>query len=259
MYTGNDLYFPKAADDDVLADLRKLRDWLGRFPKLRQWAASKLIDPSMTEEARQRSWKLLSSVRPVKFNESEWHVPREQASHVCATSSRPSRSTTRPSSHRVPASSGRQRLAQPFYGRESCSIAVHAAADEPYQYLIDDCAPIYRRHGGRPHWGKLHLMGTRELSAMYPKVVRLPGPCASSSTHKVACSTPTCASCLPTPDASPQEPHHAPLEPPPICDHRRTGRSRRHRGPVQRSKAPRTTPTFSTCKPRCHAGWARPR
>jgi FAD/FMN-containing dehydrogenase len=46
---------------------------------------------------------------------------------------------------------------------------VHAAAEEPYQYLIQDCAPIYRAHSGRPHWGKLHLMGTAELSAMYPK------------------------------------------------------------------------------------------
>ncbi|HEX5310851.1 D-arabinono-1,4-lactone oxidase [Aquabacterium sp.] len=170
VYTGNDLYFPKAADDDVLADLRKLRDWLGRFPKLRQWAASKLIDPSMTEEARQRSWKLLSSVRPVKFNESEWHVPREQGvaclRDIIQTIEKHNEAFF-PIEFRFIKGDGA--WLSPFYGRESCSIAVHAAADEPYQYLIDDCAPIYRRHGGRPHWGKLHLMGTRELSAMYPK------------------------------------------------------------------------------------------
>ncbi|MGE5452120.1 MAG: D-arabinono-1,4-lactone oxidase [Acidobacteriota bacterium] len=170
VYTGNDLYFPKAADDDVLSDLRKLRDWLGRFPHLRQWAASKLIDPSMTEEARQRSWKLLSSVRPVKFNESEWHVPRDQGVACLRDIIQAIEKHNEaffPIEFRF--IKGDTAWLSPFHGRDSCSIAVHAAAEEPYQYLIKDCAPIYRAHAGRPHWGKLHLMGTADLSAMYPK------------------------------------------------------------------------------------------
>ncbi len=170
VYEGSDLYFPKAADDDVLADLRKLRDWLGRFPQLRQWAASKLIDPAMTEEARQRSWKLLSSVRPVKFNESEWHVPREQGVaclRAIIKAIEKHNEAFFPIEFRFIKGDGA--WLSPFHGRDCCSIAVHAAAEEPYQYLIQDCAPIYRAHSGRPHWGKLHLMGTAELSAMYPK------------------------------------------------------------------------------------------
>ena len=79
VYTGQDLMLPKPGDEDVLGDLKKLRDWLGRFPKLRRWAAQQAIDANMTEDARHRSFRLLSSVRPTRFNETEWHLPRDRA------------------------------------------------------------------------------------------------------------------------------------------------------------------------------------
>ena len=58
-------------DEDVLGDLKMLRDWLGRFPQLRQWVARQFIDGNQTEEARHRAHRLLSTVRPMKFNESK--------------------------------------------------------------------------------------------------------------------------------------------------------------------------------------------
>jgi FAD-linked oxidoreductase len=170
IYTGNDLLLPNPADDEVMADLRKLRDWLGHFPKLRQWAAQKAIDPNQTEEARHRSFRLLSSVRPMKFNESEWHVPRAQAidcfKQVIAAIERHNEAFF-PLEFRF--IKGDDAWLSPFYQRDCCSIAVHAAADEPWQYLVQDCAPIFRAHQGRPHWGKLHTMGEAELSTMYPR------------------------------------------------------------------------------------------
>ena len=57
----------------------------------------------------------------------------------------------------------------PFHNRDCCSIAVHAAADEEWRYLVDDFAPIFRAHQGRPHWGKLHRMTEAELSKAYPR------------------------------------------------------------------------------------------
>lgn len=170
IYTGTDLLLPNPSDDEVLADLRKLRDWLGRIPKMRRWVAQKLIDPSMTDEARHRAFKLLSSVRPIKFNESEWHVPREQGvaclRQILAAIEKHNEAFF-PIEFRF--IKGDDAWLSPFHGRDSCSIAVHAAADEAHDYLIRDCAPIYRAHQGRPHWGKLHEMGYAELSAMYPR------------------------------------------------------------------------------------------
>lgn len=170
VYTGQDLLLPQSADDQVLADLRQLRDWLGRFPQLRQWVAGKFIDGNQTEEARHRAHRLLSTVRPMKFNESEWHVPRAQGVSclrqiIAAIEKR--NEAFFPIEFRF--IKGDDAWLSPFHGRDSCSIAVHAAADEPHDYLIKDCTPIYRAHQGRPHWGKLHPLGVAELSALYPR------------------------------------------------------------------------------------------
>lgn len=170
VYTGKDLMLPKPGDEDVLGDLKMLRDWLGRFPKLRRWAAQQAIDPKMTEDARHRSFRLLSSVRPTRFNETEWHLPRERAlaclqAVVAKLESR--NEVFFPLEFRFIRRD--EAWLSPFHARDCCSIAVHAAADEAWQYLIDDFAPIFRAHQGRPHWGKLHRLGEAELSKMYPR------------------------------------------------------------------------------------------
>lgn len=170
VYTGQDLLLPKPGDEDVLGDLKMLRDWLGHFPKLRRWAAQQAIDPKMTEDARHRSFRLLSSVRPTRFNETEWHLPRERAL-VClreVVAKLESRNEVFfPLEFRFIRRDGA--WLSPFHERDCCSIAVHAAAGEAWQYLIDDFAPIFRSHQGRPHWGKLHRLQAADLSKMYPR------------------------------------------------------------------------------------------
>jgi len=170
VYTGPDLLLPKPGDEDVLGDLKMLRDWLGHFPKLRRWAAQQAIDPKMTEDARHRSFRLLSSVRPTRFNETEWHLPRERAlaclrEVVAKLESR--NEVFFPLEFRFIRRDGA--WLSPFHERDCCSIAVHAAAGEAWQYLIDDFAPIFRSHQGRPHWGKLHRLQAADLSKMYPR------------------------------------------------------------------------------------------
>jgi len=167
---GVDVLAPQSQDEQMLSDLRKLRDWLGRFPDLRRWAAGKLIDESMTEEARNRSWKLLSTARPTRFNESECHVPREQGiacvrEVIAALEKR--NDVFFPMEFRFV--KGDDAWLSPFHKRDSCSIAVHAAHGEPHDYLVSEIGPIFRKHGGRPHWGKLHNLMAKELAALYPR------------------------------------------------------------------------------------------
>ena len=57
----------------------------------------------------------------------------------------------------------------PFYDRDSGSIAVHAYYKDDYRRLFAQVEPILRRHGGRPHWGKLHTLKARDLEALYPR------------------------------------------------------------------------------------------
>jgi FAD-linked oxidoreductase len=159
-----------APDEDVLRDLRKLRDWLGRWPALRRWVAQRMIDPSMHEEATDWSWKLLSTQRPTRFNETECHVPRDQGvaclREVLATLERRD-DIYFPIEFRFIA--GDDAWLSPFHARDSCSIAVHAAHDEPWDYLVKDIGAVFRRHAGRPHWGKLHDRSAAELRALYPR------------------------------------------------------------------------------------------
>ncbi|WP_284619566.1 D-arabinono-1,4-lactone oxidase [Aquabacterium humicola] len=159
-----------SADEDVLKDLKRLRDWAGRFPKLRRWLAAKLIDLDQREEATDWSWKLLSTVRPTLFNESEAHVPRE-AGLACLRDALAA--IERHDEAFFPLEfryiRGDDAWLSPFHRRDSCSIAVHAAADEPWQYLVKDVGQVFRKHGGRPHWGKLHDRSAAELAALYPR------------------------------------------------------------------------------------------
>jgi FAD/FMN-containing dehydrogenase len=48
-------------------------------------------------------------------------------------------------------------------------VACHALQGEAYDYLVNDLGPVFRRHGGRPHWGKLHDLAAPQLQALYPR------------------------------------------------------------------------------------------
>lgn len=161
---------PHSADENVLADLQKLRDWLGRWPQLRRWAAAKLIDPAQTEHALDWSHKLLSTARPTRFNETEYHLPREQGLpclRAVVAQLEKRNEVFFPLEFRWVRAD--HAWLSPFFERDSCSVAVHAKAGEAHDYLLGEIGPIFQRHGGRPHWGKLHMLGARELAALYPR------------------------------------------------------------------------------------------
>jgi FAD-linked oxidoreductase len=161
---------PPAEDDNVLRDLQRLRDWFGNFPSMRRWIAAKAIGAQHEDDAVDVSYALLSSVRPTRFNESECHVPREQGvaclREVLATLEKRN-DVFFPMEFRF--TKADDAWLSPFHERDSCSIAVHALAGEPYDYLLTEVGPVFRRHGGRPHWGKLHDFSPAELAAAYPR------------------------------------------------------------------------------------------
>jgi FAD-linked oxidoreductase len=169
-FAGNEVQMPPSQDEDMLRDLRQLRDWLGKFPQLRRWTAAKMIDADLTEHATNRSFRLLSNVRPTRFNETECHVPRD-AGIACVREV--IRALERRNDVFFPMEfrfvKGDDAWLSPFYQRDSCSIAVHAAHGEPYDYLMSEIGPVFRKFAGRPHWGKLHNVGSAQLAALYPR------------------------------------------------------------------------------------------
>lgn len=57
----------------------------------------------------------------------------------------------------------------PQYGRQTVTISLHQNAQLPYQEFFEGIEPIFRRHGGRPHWGKKFTATVADLREMYPK------------------------------------------------------------------------------------------
>jgi FAD/FMN-containing dehydrogenase len=57
----------------------------------------------------------------------------------------------------------------PFYQRDSCAISVHQYVGMDYEPYYRGAEAIFRRYGGRPHWGKMHSLSARELAPLYPR------------------------------------------------------------------------------------------
>ncbi|WP_417476339.1 D-arabinono-1,4-lactone oxidase [Maricaulis sp.] len=158
-------------DEDSLASLRQLRDMFGWSPRLRRWIAGTQIRPGVMEDYTDKSWRLLSTSRVTKFNETEYHLPHENglaAVREVLTILERHKDTFFPMEVRFVR--GDDAWLSPFKSASDISIAVHAANTEDYRYLLSEIGPVFRRHGGRPHWGKLHDMNWGELSALYPRL-----------------------------------------------------------------------------------------
>ena len=159
----------KSEDDDFMGGLRTLRDQLGWWPWLREKIAQSEIEEGPVEDMTDEAWKLLATSRPIKFNEMEYHIPLENGLDTLRTAIEmmDARKTAYfPIEARVTAPD--DAWLSPFNGGRRLSIAIHSPADESFEYFFEDFEPMFRKAGGRPHWGKLHSLGAKELRELYP-------------------------------------------------------------------------------------------
>jgi FAD/FMN-containing dehydrogenase len=56
-----------------------------------------------------------------------------------------------------------------FGARDGCSISIHQFHDLDYAPYFDAIEPIFWKYEGRPHWGKLHTLGSERLARLYPR------------------------------------------------------------------------------------------
>ena len=160
-------------DDETLEGLKDLRDVFGWSPWLRRRIASGSLPKGVVEESSDVSWKLLSTARPTKFNEMEYHIPLENGlaclRHIIkALESR--KDLYFPMEVRFTAPD--DAWLSPFNDGPRMSIATHAAVNEQYDYFFSVLEPIHRSFGGRPHWGKLHSLKHDDLVPLYPEFQR---------------------------------------------------------------------------------------
>ncbi|MCV6624193.1 MAG: FAD-binding protein [Cellvibrionaceae bacterium] len=157
--------------NDGANTLKSLRDWLSWSPKLRELILSSYMSSLDKEVVVANSWENYAKERNVRFNEMEYHLPRENLvaafKEIRAEVENNFPEVFFPFEVRVVKSD--DIWLSPFNGRESCSIAVHRFFQEDFKPLYAAVEPILRKYGGRPHWGKLNTLSGADLEKLYPR------------------------------------------------------------------------------------------
>jgi FAD-linked oxidoreductase len=155
----------KLDQNDGAEDLKLARDMLQWSPKLRELVLGTYMKTISKEVTIANSWQNYASERNVRFNEMEYHLPRENMVKDMVEKYFPE--IFFPFEIRYIQSD--DIWLSPFYQRETCSIAVHRFYQEDYKSLFNAVEPILQKYQGRPHWGKINTMTTAQFKPHYPK------------------------------------------------------------------------------------------
>jgi FAD-linked oxidoreductase len=172
--TGAETRREESRDEDGLANLKKLRDTLKWNTPLRRTLLGQALKRTPVENVIGTGWRLLSSVRETKFNESEYHIPESHGLRVLRdvieTIETKRKDVFFPVEVRKTAADSA--WLSPFNDGPRISIAVHAHAPDDYGWFFEAAEPLFLAAGGRPHWGKLHSLKAEHLSSLYPEFSR---------------------------------------------------------------------------------------
>jgi FAD-linked oxidoreductase len=117
-----------------------------------------------------RSDRVLVSRRLVRFQEMEYSLPVEEAPAALRALKEWIAAERAPVCFPLEFRyvKADEAFLSPSFGRDSAYVAVHAFRGMEFRRYFDAAEAIFRGHGGRPHWGKLHTLGARELAPLYP-------------------------------------------------------------------------------------------
>jgi FAD/FMN-containing dehydrogenase len=129
-------------------------------------------DPLEHAKGERIDWsdQIFPSVRDLRFNEMEYSLPAASGA-ACFAAVRARMQTGHPDVlwpveyRTVAADPG---WLSPMHERDTVAISIHQDAQLPCDEFFADVEPIFREHGGRPHWGKIHNLRARELAPLYP-------------------------------------------------------------------------------------------
>ncbi|MDM7255517.1 MAG: D-arabinono-1,4-lactone oxidase [Paracoccus sp. (in: a-proteobacteria)] len=162
---------PPDNDQKALRQLRMVSRLMGRTPRLRRSLIARLMLAHAEERFTEDWHRAFPTERDsMRFNETEWHLPPETAPdalrEVVGALERAMPGLFFPMEVRL--TGGDDLYLSPFTGGERVSIAVHDIAVRDFTPVLDIVEPIFIRHGGRPHWGKMHRLTAAELRPLYP-------------------------------------------------------------------------------------------
>lgn len=142
------------------------RRWPTLIPRL-----AKMVPSSGRVEYTDRSDRVFTSPRLVKFWEMEYAIPRpalpEALNRVRSLVAALGTPLSFPVEVRVTA--GDDIPLSTAHGRETAYIAVHVYRGTPYDAYFSGVERIMDDYGGRPHWGKMHFQSHETLASRYPR------------------------------------------------------------------------------------------
>jgi FAD-linked oxidoreductase len=161
---------PKADQNAGMDQLKMARDYLSWSNTLRGLPIRALAATMEREVTVEASWLNYASERNVRFNEMEYHLPRENGlkalREVREVLERDHPEVFFPIEVRY--IKGDDIWLSPFFQRDSVSIAVHRYFEEDHRPYFSSIEPVFRKHGGRPHWGKLNTLKAADFALLYP-------------------------------------------------------------------------------------------
>jgi FAD-linked oxidoreductase len=142
------------------------RRWPTLIPRL-----AKMIPSSGRIEYVDRSDRVFTSPRLVKFWEMEYAIPRaalpDALNRVRGLVAALGTPLSFPVEVRMTA--GDDIPLSTAQGRDTGYIAVHVYRGTPYDAYFAGVERIMDEHGGRPHWGKMHFQSHETLASRYPR------------------------------------------------------------------------------------------
>lgn len=148
--------------------------WLGRIIPILIPKLAKALPSTGRTESVNKSYKIFTSKRIVKFYEMEYAIPRphlkEALNRLCAMVDSKGFKLNFPVEVRFAA--GDDIPLSTASGRASAYIAVHIFKGMTYEPYFHEVEAIMNDYDGRPHWGKLHFQTLNTLSPRYPEYQR---------------------------------------------------------------------------------------
>lgn len=153
---------------------RMICDLCATFPFLTRTLQPMIVGAGVKQRRVGPAYEIFPSERTVRFEEMEYEMPIESGwaalKEAIAYIKNKRLPVTFPFEFRITA--GDDIWISPFNGGPRLSISMHQYAKMPWQGVFGEVEPIFRAHGGRPHWAKRHTLTARDVDALYPDAAR---------------------------------------------------------------------------------------
>ena len=143
------------------------RAWHPAIPTLNRITARLSGGKARTD----KSYRIFTSTRLVRFTESEYAIPIENTVEAVRDVKRMIERNHYdvPFPLEVRFAAPDDALLAPTYRRETCHISAHMFEQMEWRPYFDAFEKIMDRLGGRPHWGKRHFQTATTLAPRYPE------------------------------------------------------------------------------------------